>query len=156
MAIFILNDVVLGISAVYGTFVFLGILSLFFILVVWIISILPVPERFNIGYLAIVIAGVILSALFTLVLPTFGILLLLVSLMGFVVVLLPRSWKANTKMALRNIGRQRGRTTTTLLALFVGVFTIGLILVLGQDLRDKLNGLISEQYQFQSRCTDQW
>ena len=65
-------------------------------------------------------------------LPTFGRLLLVVSLLGIVMVLLPRSWKVSAKMALRNIGRQRGRTTTTLLALFVGVFTIGLILCLGR------------------------
>jgi len=56
-----------------------------------------------------------------------------------VIVLLPRSWKSSTKMALRNIGRQRARTTTTMLALFVGVFTIGLILILGQDLHDTIN-----------------
>ncbi len=51
--------------------------------------------------------------------------------MGIVIVLLPRSWKVSTKMALRNIGRQRTRTTTTLLALFIGVFTVGLVLSLG-------------------------
>ncbi|MBV8302185.1 MAG: ABC transporter permease, partial [Candidatus Dormibacteraeota bacterium] len=38
-----------------------------------------------------------------------------------------------------NIGRQRARTTTTLLALFVGIFTIGLILVLGQDISTELS-----------------
>src|SRR5260370_6999373 len=69
-------------------------------------------------------------------------MLFIVSLFGFVIVLLPRTWKSNTKMALRSIGRQRARTTTTMLALFVGVFTIGLILVLGQDLRDKINNTI--------------
>jgi len=68
--------------------------------------------------------------------------------MGIVIVLLPRSWKSNTKLALRNIGRQRARTTTTLLALFVGVFTIGLILVLGQDLRDNINAAIANNLTF--------
>lgn len=143
MAVVILNDVVLGVSAVYGTFAFLALLSLFFGLVVLVISILPVPERFNIGYLALVVTGVVLSALLSLVLPAFGALMLAISLMGFVIVLLPRSWKVSTKMALRNIGRQRARTTTTLLALFVGVFTIGLILVLGQNLRDQINGALA-------------
>jgi ABC-type antimicrobial peptide transport system permease subunit len=60
-----------------------------------------------------------------------------------VIVLLPRTWKSTTKIALRNIGRQRARTTTTLLALFVGIFTIGLILVLGQNLRDKINNALA-------------
>jgi putative ABC transport system permease protein len=143
LAIFILNDVGLGIGAVYGTFIFLGILSLFFGLVVFLISVLPVPERFSPPYLALIIAGLVISALIFIPLPAFGGLLFVVSLMGIVIVLLPRSWKSSTKLALRNIGRQRARTTTTMLALFVGVFTIGLILVLGQDLRDKINSALA-------------
>src|SRR5947209_6195815 len=114
LAIVILNDVVLGISAVYGAFIFLALLSLFFGLVVLVISVLPVPERFSPGYLALVIAGLIVAVLLYFFLPTFGALLFVVSLMGIVIVLLPRSWKSSTKMALRNIGRQRARTTTTL------------------------------------------
>src|SRR3984893_10056574 len=39
LSIVILNDVILGVSAVYGTFVFLGLLSLFFSLVVFIVSV---------------------------------------------------------------------------------------------------------------------
>src|SRR5207244_4802806 len=148
LAIVILNDVIWGISAVYGAFIFLALLSLVFSLVVLVISVLPVPERFSIGYLALVFVGVFVSALLFHVLPTFGGLLLVVSLMGVVIVLLPRSWKSNTKLALRNIGRQRARTTTTLLALFVGVFTIGLILVLGQDLRDNINAAIAKNLTF--------
>ncbi len=143
MAVFILNDVALGIWAVYGTFIFLGILSLIFALVVLVIGVLPVPERFSAGYLVLVGGATVLSALLCLALPAFGVLLLVVSLMGFVVVLLPRSWKISVKMSFRNIGRQRGRTTVTLLALFVGVFTIGLLLVLGQNLRDQLDSLIA-------------
>jgi ABC-type antimicrobial peptide transport system permease subunit len=139
LAIVILNNVILGISAVYGAFIFLALLSLFFVLVVLLVSILPVPERFNIKYLALLVSGVAVSILIYLVLPTFGLLLLGLSLLGFVIVLLPRTWKSTTKIALRNVGRQRARTTTTLLALFVGIFTIGLILVLGQNLRDMIN-----------------
>jgi putative ABC transport system permease protein len=143
LAIVVLNDVVLGISAVYGAFIFLGLLSVFFGLVVLLVSILPVPERFNIKFLALLAASAVLSILIALVLPTFGYLLLGITILGFVVVLLPRTWKSNTKIALRNVGRQRARTTTTLLALFVGIFTIGLILVLGQDLRDKINNSLA-------------
>src|SRR6202043_1418977 len=128
--------------------VFLGLLSLFFTLVVFVISVLPVPERFSIGYLALILGGVVISVLLYIPLPTFGILLFIVSLMGIVIVLVPRSWKSSTKMALRNIGRQRARTTTTLLALFVGVFTIGLILVLGQDLRDKINNALANDLSY--------
>ena len=143
LAIVILNDVLLGIGAVYGAFIFLLLLSLFFGLVVFVISIMPVPERITPGFLAWIVAGLVLSVLLYLVLPTFGAILLSLSLFGFVVAFLPRSWKSSTKIALRNIGRQRARTTTTMLALFVGVFTIGLILVLGQDLRDKINNTIA-------------
>jgi putative ABC transport system permease protein len=143
LAVVILNDILLGVSAVYGAFLFLILLSLFFGVAVLVISIMPVPERLTFGFLAWIIAGVVLSVLLFLVLPTFGILVFGASALGFVIAFLPRTWKANTKMALRNIGRQRARTTTTMLALFVGVFTIGLILILGQNLRDKINNALA-------------
>ncbi len=137
------NDILLGIEVVYGTFIFLALLSVFFSLAVLVLSMLPVPERFSPTYLALVTSAVVLSVLLLRFLPVFGGLLLLASLMGYVTVLLPRTWKATTKMALRNLGRQRARTTTTMLALFVGVFTIGLILTLGQDLRDQVNATLA-------------
>src|SRR6266702_4058894 len=148
LAIFILNDITLGITAVYGTFIFLALLSVFFGLTVFIVSKLPVPERFSFWYIALVVAAVAISVLIFQALPAFGVLLLIVALMGFVVVLLPRSWKVNTKIALQNIGRQRARTTTTMLALFVGVFTIGLILALGQNLRDQVNNALASSLNF--------
>lgn len=45
-------------------------------------------------------------------------------------------------LAYRNMGRQRLRTTTTLTALFVGVFAIGLVLVLGQGIKDTINSTL--------------
>src|SRR5439155_4287285 len=88
LAIVILNnDVVLGIEAVYGTFAFLLLLSVFFGLVVFIVSKLPVPEHFNLKQLALVLAGLVVSALVYLVLPVFGIILGAISLAGIVVVL---------------------------------------------------------------------
>ncbi len=145
LAIVILNnDVLLGIEAVYGTFAFLLLLSVFFGLVVFTISKLPVPERFDIKYLAIILVGVAASVLLYLVLPIFGILLFAASLTGVVIVLLPRTWKVSTKMALRNIGRQRTRTTTTLLALFIGVFTVGVVLALGQDLQTQISSAFTK------------
>src|SRR3989440_5465125 len=71
LAIVILNDVVLGIGAVYGAFVFLALLSLFFGLVVLVIGIMPVPERFSFGYLALVIAGLVVAVLLYFFFPTF-------------------------------------------------------------------------------------
>ncbi len=138
------NDVVLGIEAVYGTFAFLLLLSLFFGLIVFIISKLPVPEHINLLQIVLVLPGVAVAALVYSVLPTFGILLFAASLLGIVIVFLPRTWKVSTKMALRNIGRQRTRTTTTLLALFIGVFTVGLVLALGQDLQTQIRNSFSQ------------
>jgi putative ABC transport system permease protein len=143
LAIVILNDVLLGISAVYGALLFLILLGFLFGLAVLVISIMPVPERLTLGFLAWILAGVVLAVLLYLVLPAFGAILLVASLVGFVVAFLPRPWKSNMKIALRNIGRQRARATTTMLALFVGVFTIGLILILGQNLRDKINNALA-------------
>jgi putative ABC transport system permease protein len=144
LAIVILNnDVVLGITSVYSAFIFLSLLSLFFGLIILLMSKLPVPERFTIGSTALVLTMVAVSVLIMRALPTFGMLLLIFPLLGIAVMLAPRTWKANTKMALRNLNRQRGRTTTTLLALFVGIFTIGLILILGQNLHNQINNAIA-------------
>jgi putative ABC transport system permease protein len=145
LAIVILNnDVLLGVGAVYGTFAFLLVLSAFFGLVVFVVSKLPVPERFNLKYLALILVGVAASVLVYLVLPVFGILLFVAALLGIVVVLLPRTWKASTKMALRNMGRQRTRTTATMTALFIGIFTIGLVLALGQDLQAQISNTFAQ------------
>lgn len=144
LAIFILNNnVFLGVVSVYGTFLFLGILSLFFALVIFIIGHLPVPERLNIGSVALIVIALAAGALLYNISRPFSILLIVIALVGLVIVFMPRPWKATTKMALRNLDRQRGRTTTTMIALFVGVFTVGLILVLGQDLREKVNAVLA-------------
>jgi predicted lysophospholipase L1 biosynthesis ABC-type transport system permease subunit len=53
-------------------------------------------------------------------------------------------------MAVRNIGRQRARTVTTLVALFIGVFAIGIILVLGQNIKDQINQALSTNAKYNS------
>jgi predicted lysophospholipase L1 biosynthesis ABC-type transport system permease subunit len=138
-----MNSIVWSLGVVYGSLVVLGLLSLGFALVVLVISMLPVPERATRGYLLLVTGAVIAAAILTVVAPGFGALILFATLMGYVVVFLPRTWKANVKLCFRNIGRQKTRTVTTLLALFVGVFSIGTILVLGQDISDKLQNAIT-------------
>jgi predicted lysophospholipase L1 biosynthesis ABC-type transport system permease subunit len=144
LAIVILNgDILLGLYSVYGTFVFLALLSLFFGLIIYIISVLPIPEHFSIGYIVSIVALIAIAALVYRFQPIVAVVLFVLALLGFTIVLLPRTWKATTKMALRNLGRQRARTTATMLALFVGIFTIGLIFVLGQDLREQVNNAIS-------------
>jgi putative ABC transport system permease protein len=146
----IIGSIPLGLGAVYGAFIFLGFLSIGFGLIVFVIGYLPVPERYSIPYLAIVTLGVVVAALITVVpaLRGVGILLLLATVSGYVIVLMPREWKISTKMAFRNLGRARGRNTTTLLALFIGVFAVGLVLVLGQGIRETISGFISQQLRY--------
>ncbi len=64
---------------------------------------------------------------------------LLATLADALVMIAPRSWKTAVMFAFRNIGRQPVRTTTTLTALFVGVFGIGIVVVLGQGIKDTVN-----------------
>ncbi|GAC1565971.1 MAG: hypothetical protein NVS3B14_05580 [Ktedonobacteraceae bacterium] len=68
---------------------------------------------------------------------------LLAVLVNSLVIFAPRSWKTAVMLAYRNLGRQRLRTTTTLTAMFVGVFAIGLILILGQGIKDAVNSTLS-------------
>ncbi len=143
LAAAIMNSIIWSLGVVYGSLIVLGLLSLGFALVVWIISSLPVPERASPGHLLLVTGAVIVAAILTIAAPGFGVLVLFAALMGYVTVFLPRTWKANIKLCFRNIGRQKTRTVTTLLALFVGVFSIGTILVLGQDISDKLQNAIT-------------
>src|SRR5262249_23807202 len=104
-------------------------------------------------YLMLVLVVLGLSAALFLALPTFGCLLLVFALLGFVIAVLPHTWKANMKIALRNIGRTRTRTSTTMLALFVGIFTVGLILALGQGLRDQFNSFIAKSFHYNLYAT---
>ena len=146
----ILGNPLLTVFAVGGTGVLLLLLSLFFTLVVLIISRLPVPDGYPWWYVALVILSLAVAAAITWFAPAFGILFLAVAVFGLIVMLLPRTWKSNVRMALRNIGRQRARTVTTLVALFVGVFGIGIILVLGLNIRDQINAALSSNLKFNS------
>jgi predicted lysophospholipase L1 biosynthesis ABC-type transport system permease subunit len=49
------------------------------------------------------------------------------------VILLPRWWNMHVRLALRNFGRQPGRMVAAEIALFVGIFAVGFILLLGQE-----------------------
>jgi putative ABC transport system permease protein len=141
----ILGNVVVALFAVGGTGFFLALLGLFFGVIVLIISKLPVPERFTWWFLLAVAVGVAISVVLLITVPPFGILFLAISILSFLVVVLPRTWKANVKMGLRNIGRQKARSVTTLVALFIGVFSIGVILALGQDIQNKVNDVLETQ-----------
>jgi putative ABC transport system permease protein len=131
-------------------FVLIALLGLALGAMLWAIARLPVPERFTLAHVSLVLSAMLASAAVTAVpmLRGIGILLLTFALLGFALVLAPPSWKMNAKLALRNIGRTRARTATTMLALLVGVFAVGLILVLGQDLKESLGGTIASQFDY--------
>lgn len=145
LAIVILNnDVALGIEVTYATFTFLLLLSGLFSLIVFTISKLPVPEHLHITHIVLVLLGIAVSVLVYLYLPVFGIFLLVISLFGIAIAFLPRSWKVNVKMALRNLGRRRVRTTATMLALFIGVYGIGVDIGIGQDLGTQITSALAQ------------
>ena len=154
LAIVILNnDVILGIEATYGTFVFLLLLSVLFGLVILAVSKLPVPEHFNLKQIALIVVGMAIAALTYLVLPIFGILLMAASLLGLVMALLPRGWKVSMKMALRNLGWKRARTATTMLALFIGIFGIALVVGVGQDLQTQITNALAQSQTYNIAAT---
>ncbi|HEU4784749.1 MAG TPA: FtsX-like permease family protein [Ktedonobacterales bacterium] len=136
LALSILGNLAVALAVVLGAGLALGLLTAFFALVAGIISHWPTPDlRRGVSLLALVpflLIGLLLLRLSA----GFGVLLLALVAAGLLVAFLPRTAQAETRLALRNIGRARVRSATTLVALFVGVFAIGLGLVLGQNLKD--------------------
>jgi putative ABC transport system permease protein len=137
------GDIQLGVISVYGIFIFLGLLSLILGVLILLVSRLPVPERFSRLHILLIVGTLIIAAVLYQIARPYSLMFVLFAILGLIVLFVPRTLKATTKMALRNLARQRGRTTTTMLALFVGIFTIGLILALGQDLRTEVNSVIT-------------
>jgi ABC-type antimicrobial peptide transport system permease subunit len=139
----ILGDFFLALQVVLYSLIGLLILAGVFSLVLLVIGHLPVPERFSAPYVISVAAAVAVSAAIAVVQRGVGVALLVATASGFVVVLLPRSQRTVVKLSLRSIGRARARTSGTLVALFAGVFTIGLILVVGQDISSEISNALS-------------
>jgi ABC-type antimicrobial peptide transport system permease subunit len=139
----ILGDFFLALQVVLYSLIGLLILAGVFSLVLLVIGHLPVPERFSPGYVMAVAAAVAAAAAITVAQRGVGVALLVATASGFLVVLLPRSKRTVVKLALRSIGRSRARTSGTLVALFAGVFTIGLILVVGQSISSEISNALS-------------
>ena len=135
----ILGNYIVAGYVVGGTAAALVVLSLLFGMLVWLLSRYPIPERVTWWYALLMLVALAGGAALTYYFPGFGALVLGLVALGMVVVVLPRTWKANVKMALRNLGRARARTVATMVALFVGVFAIGLVLVLGQNIKDQID-----------------
>lgn len=143
MAAVLLGSAVLAALVVVGALLVIGILTASFYAVVSLVGRLPVPDAFTPRYIALVGGAVVVSALVATRLRGIGVVLLVMSACGFLVVLLPRSRRNIVKLALRSVGRARVRTSTTMVALFIGVFAIGLIAVVGEDLSNTINSSLS-------------
>ncbi len=146
LAAAILGSVTLALALVVGTGIALFILTGLFSLALMVMGKLPVPERFTPSYLALVTAALLVAIGITRVssLRAVGALMIAFALLGYLVVVLPRPLKSVVRFAFRNASRQRTRTAATAVALFVGVFAVGLILVLGTDIRADLDSIITQ------------
>jgi ABC-type antimicrobial peptide transport system permease subunit len=142
----ILGSTWLALWLVVGTGVALALLTLIFSAALWVVGRLPVPERLSPSYVILVGLALLISIGIALLpsLRAVGALLIAASLLGLIVVYVPRPVRSVVRLALRNSGRQRTRTAATAVALFVGVFAVGLILVLGTDIRGDLDSFITK------------
>ncbi len=136
LALSILGNVAITLAVVLGAGAVLGLLTALFALIAWGISRWPIPNLRRVGSLLALAPFLLVGLLLARLSPGFGALLLALVVMGGLVAVLPASARAEIQLAMRNIGRARVRSATTLVALFVGVFAIGLGLVLGQNLKD--------------------
>jgi putative ABC transport system permease protein len=142
LATAILRNTSVAALAVGGAGAFFVVLSVLFGGVALLISKLPVVESFRWWYALLLFLALAVALALTVAAPAFGVLCLVVILLVVVVALAPRAWKVNVRLALRNIGRQKARTVTTLLALYIGVFSVGLMLVLGQNITTAINSFL--------------
>ncbi|MGC1184343.1 MAG: FtsX-like permease family protein [Candidatus Dormiibacterota bacterium] len=142
----ILGSIWLALWLVVGTGIALGLLTLVFSVALWVVGRLPVPERLSPFYVILVGLALVISIGIALLasLRAVGALLIAASLLGFIVVYVPRPARSVIRLALRNASRDRTRTAATAVALFVGVFAVGLILVLGTDIRGDLDSFITK------------
>jgi predicted lysophospholipase L1 biosynthesis ABC-type transport system permease subunit len=134
----LLGSIGLATAAVLGALVVILLLAGIFALIVTGVGRIPVPERSTPLQLGIAAAALALALLVTTAQRAVGVCLIIAAIPYCVAVLLPRNRRTAVKLALRSLSRARGRTTATLVALFAGVFTIGLILVLGQNITSKI------------------
>jgi predicted lysophospholipase L1 biosynthesis ABC-type transport system permease subunit len=146
----ILGSAWLAFWLVLGTGIALGLLTLVFSLALLVVGRLPVPERLSPFY-AILVGLALLVSIGIAALPSLravGALLIAAALLGFIVVYVPRPARSVVRLAMRNASRDRTRTAATAVALFVGVFAVGLILVLGTDIRGDLDSFITKSTTF--------
>ncbi len=144
----LLGSLQVAIVSVIGALIVILILAGIFALVVTGIGHIPIAERPTPMQIVAAVAAIAFSLLITASQRAVGVCLLIGALAYAITVVLPRNRRTAVKLALRSLARARGRTTATLVALFAGVFTIGLILVLGQNITSKIESGISKATTF--------
>ncbi|WIG58437.1 MAG: hypothetical protein OJF49_001183 [Ktedonobacterales bacterium] len=147
LALSILRNPLLAFGVVAGAGLLLSLLTFCFAGLAWLLSKFTVPNGLRWGYLALVALALLVGAALLRFSPGLGVLLLILGLCGTAALLLPRGAKADIRLAMRNIGRAKLRNATTLVALFCGVFAIGIGLALGQGLKDSLAQLAATHEQ---------
>jgi len=144
----LLGSTAVALEVVAGAVVVILLLAGMFALIVTAVGRIPVPERPDAAQWTIAAALLAFALLVTRAQRAVGTCLLILAGAVILAVALPRSRRAALKLGLRSLSRARARTTATLVALFAGVFTIGLILVLGQNITSKIEDGISRATTF--------
>jgi predicted lysophospholipase L1 biosynthesis ABC-type transport system permease subunit len=144
----LLGSVTVAILAVVGALIVILLLAGIFAGLVTLVGRIPIPERSTPLQIVVAIAALALALLITAGQRAVGTCLLIAAIPYCIAVALPRNRRTAVKLALRSLSRARGRTTATLVALFAGVFTIGLILVLGQNITSKIESGITKATTF--------
>jgi predicted lysophospholipase L1 biosynthesis ABC-type transport system permease subunit len=134
----ILNNPLVAAAALGGTALALGLLGVVLGAAVVGASNLPVPEWLSPRQVLVALALLVTGAALLFGQPALGIPVLTLAAVCFILALLPRPAKAHVRLALRNLGRRKAQSVATLLALTVGMFAIGLVVVLGQNIHGVL------------------
>lgn len=139
LASVILGNLLLACACVCGVVAFLMLFGLGLRPLLRGISAFPLPEGpVNKKFLVGVLVSMMCVGIFCAFFPLIGGLVLSLLLLALVSQLMPLRWKMNARMALRNLDRRPMRVTMLILILCVGVFSIGSIQAIGQDLQSQL------------------
>lgn len=139
----LLGSLTVALVTVVTAIVVIAVLGVLFAGVAWLVGRIPVPERRSPGHALTAAALVIGGLLLTRTATAAGLALLLAGASLVALLAIPRSKRQIAKLALRSLSRARARTSATLVALFVGVFSVGLILVVGLGVRSRLDDAFS-------------
>lgn len=134
MAQAIVQNLVVAGLLVVATALLLSALGGVLWLLVWRVSALTLPGRFQWRFPPLCGAALLIALATARLAPALGLVLFMVTALSVVALVLPRGLKAHVTLALRNFGRRKARAVATLLALYIGALSLGLVLVLGTNI----------------------